>query len=882
MKKLAILILLLFCGFVPAIFSQDTHAAPEQQCWSAQYDVKRRVKNTSSSNATDLNQQVYSDAFCISGASKNGSAQTGLDDKGTFQPGAFFIWQKTGNPLVTSRVPIELLDNKTLKISAHGVTRNGDRYLRITDDGKLQQCWITTLWSSTVDDCGTNWSEVDNTMTSFQSVLTGDIQQAYGEFAIDDGTEYEKVYVFHPFDGWSDLTTDDFDSTRREEGGNEETDNCYNSGGAKSLGWIVCPLMEWMQDAANSLYNDFIKPSLNIQPTLFTGGNGATRNAWSIFRDIANVCFIIIALVVIFSQLTGVGIDNYGIKKILPKLIVVAILVNLSFILCEICVDLSNILGNFLQSFFDNIGPTDLTYKSIGLSYEEASDAGGATAFSAIGLGAAIFMGASAIWANPAIVLSFFISLLGVAISVLFLFLLLSMRQAAIVILVVISPLAVICYALPNTKTFFDKWLKFFEGLLFVYPIAGLLVGGGNFVSRLLLSTGFAADGPIAAITAMVVGIVPIFFIPTALKGSFAAMGSLGAKISGLGNQLGGAVTRGARNSEFNRNAQERGLQRKHRIESGLDKNYRPKQGSIRGAFANSKVGKAIGYGDAFNQKRRMALNDYKNRGSSNLSDTGAYNQALYSTQMKMFAEENEGRTRGDMDKELGAAVENFNANPQDSTASARLAAAIQTANEKGMNKELMKRVSDLALDGGNSNHAAIINQLAASKNMALSEFGKSRATNVQSGPKSFNQYITSTGEDSLEAGLAKHGEDALTGMDADTLERINEVTSENGFDGASTEMMIKAATKTRDARQLEQLNTMLSRKGDKDNYRISVSDLSKLKFETLKSMDANIYEDAARTLFDGSSSSERILKNMDQDAVAFLDQYRPKTNNQH
>ena len=77
-----------------------------------------------------------------------------------------------------------------------------------------------------------------------------------------------------------------------------------------------------------------------------------TRDAWTTFQTIANVVFIILLLFVIFSQLTGVGIDNYGIKRILPKLIVVAILVNLSYLICVVCVDLSNILGSSLKGLF--------------------------------------------------------------------------------------------------------------------------------------------------------------------------------------------------------------------------------------------------------------------------------------------------------------------------------------------------------------------------------------------------------------------------------------------------------------------------------------------------------------------------------------------------
>ena len=73
---------------------------------------------------------------------------------------------------------------------------------------------------------------------------------------------------------------------------------------------------------------------------MFTTDSVSAQNVpyegWNTFRDIANVIFVILLMVVIFSQLTGVGIDNYGIKKILPKLIIAAILINLSYLICLI------------------------------------------------------------------------------------------------------------------------------------------------------------------------------------------------------------------------------------------------------------------------------------------------------------------------------------------------------------------------------------------------------------------------------------------------------------------------------------------------------------------------------------------------------------------
>ncbi|MBR3246301.1 hypothetical protein IKF87_00235 [Candidatus Saccharibacteria bacterium] len=356
--------------------------------------------------------------------------------------------------------------------------------------------------------------------------------------------------------------------------------NCKASGGAKALGWIVCPVLEWMGEAAANIYNEYVEPSLQIEPQLFKGGNESVRTAWSTFQNFANIMFVILLLIVIFSQLTGVGIDNYGIKKILPKLILAAILINLSYLACLLLIDISNIFGNSFQGLFNGLAnqltlPGDITVDGGG-GVSGTIQTAAITGLTGVGVLGAVVASAAAIFTNPAILLSMLVSALGIIIAVFFLFILLSAREAAIIVLTVISPLAVVAYILPNTKKMSDKWWQMFKGLLLVYPICGLLVGAGGYVSKLLLVAGNGSSGFISVFTSMIVSIVPIFFIPTVLKSSFAAMGNLGARISSFGQRVSGTATSAARNSQAYRNAQELGLERKARIQAGLDVNGNP------------------------------------------------------------------------------------------------------------------------------------------------------------------------------------------------------------------------------------------------------------------------------------------------------------------
>src|SRR5690606_18319380 len=80
---------------------------------------------------------------------------------------------------------------------------------------------------------------------------------------------------------------------------------------------------------------------------------GPLYNTWTKFRDIANVLFVIAFFVVIFSQATSVGLSSYGIKKLLPRVIAAAILVNLSFFICQIALDITNIVGVSIANLFE-------------------------------------------------------------------------------------------------------------------------------------------------------------------------------------------------------------------------------------------------------------------------------------------------------------------------------------------------------------------------------------------------------------------------------------------------------------------------------------------------------------------------------------------------
>ncbi len=311
-----------------------------------------------------------------------------------------------------------------------------------------------------------------------------------------------------------------------------------------NLGWLICPVMDFFAGVNDGVFTFLADNFLSVHPKLFDEKSG-TRTAWVVFRNIANVAFIIAFLIIVLSQVTSVGISNYGIKKLLPKLVVAAVLVNLSFYVCQAMVDMSNVLGYGLNSLFASInvrGANGLVQGApvwLQITGNVLSGVGlvGIGLFLAIGLGLGVVV-------------------MGL-IAVLLVALILIGREAAIVILIVVSPLAFVAYLLPNTESLFQKWWKMFTTLLLVFPIIGLVYGGSMVAARVLNAAASSASGAqqvTMQLMALAVMSLPFVAVPSILKGALNGLGSIGTKIGGLAGKPMSASVKG-----IGKNISERG-----------------------------------------------------------------------------------------------------------------------------------------------------------------------------------------------------------------------------------------------------------------------------------------------------------------------------------
>ncbi|MBR2839985.1 MFS transporter [Candidatus Saccharibacteria bacterium] len=438
--------------------------------------------------------------------------------------------------------------------------------ITIDCDEEGRYVWRTTrAWREGEDksksDSGVSGVPFGDAFVTFENVGKTDNDGAmYGaiQFEIGDGTGDSYIMwmsgvkdgedTANPETGKADNVFDpsiSFDENREQSNAEKndteidlssDDDKCYANSG--KLGWILCPIIEGVSNLGNWLWGEVETNFMQIRVGDFFQGDGGAgvQQAWSTFRDIANVIFIILFMFVIFSQLTGIGIDNYGIKKIMPKLIVVAILINLSYVICLLAVDLSNILGTGLNALFTSIAdgiPVHVEEVSAGQSLVSYGLGGSAVA------GGVLFSLLTNPLAGFAIGAALGLTVLGVVIaivvSVAFLYIILVIRYAGVIILIAIAPLAIVCYMLPNTEKISKRWLDLLKALLLVYPICGALVGAGKLVGNILAST----QNETMVVAGMIVGVLPFFLIPMLLKQSLALMGNIGARLSSMGRSLG-------------------------------------------------------------------------------------------------------------------------------------------------------------------------------------------------------------------------------------------------------------------------------------------------------------------------------------------------------
>jgi hypothetical protein len=210
-----------------------------------------------------------------------------------------------------------------------------------------------------------------------------------------------------------------------------------------AFGWILIQVIGILIKIAS--YNEFIK-----EP--------AVTNGWVIVRDIANMFFVIILLVIAFA--TILRIERYNYKKWLPKLLIMAVLINFSKTICGLLIDAAQIIMLTFVGAFSNIGEGSMV-DLLGISGwgKLHDDLEGVKTWNVAAL----------------LVLSAIYVLISLVVVVAMLAMLV-MRMIMLWIYVVLSPLAFLLSSFPDGAKYASQWWSEFTRNLIVGPVLAFFI----------------------------------------------------------------------------------------------------------------------------------------------------------------------------------------------------------------------------------------------------------------------------------------------------------------------------------------------------------------------------------------------------------------------
>lgn len=343
-------------------------------------------------------------------------------------------------------------------------------------------------------------------------------------------------------------------------GTTSEEVSCESTGA--SLSWIVCPVISFFGNATQAMYENIIAPWLKTDTFDFSSTSAVYRG-WSNLRLYGNIILIIAMLVIVFGQTIGGGlVDAYTAKKVLPRILIAAVLINLSIYIVAAMVDITNILGSGFTTLF-----TEMVGGSGGNTLTFSGGTSGAL------IGSVVGTGALSIWAVVAtsgaiigalvqavllfVLLPAFLAILGVFVTLI-------LRKGLILFLVLISPIAFALYCLPNTEQYFKKWWDLLLKALLVYPIISIVFGVSSVLAVTLnQSSNGDVNGLSAAVgqlASIIILVLPLFLIPFAFKLAGGAIGSLYGTIAGYNKRGSEAIKGNANDPNSLRNKSKRNV----------------------------------------------------------------------------------------------------------------------------------------------------------------------------------------------------------------------------------------------------------------------------------------------------------------------------------
>lgn len=210
-------------------------------------------------------------------------------------------------------------------------------------------------------------------------------------------------------------------------------------------------------------------------------------NSWTFFRDVANILIVGIFVFIAISLI--LGLKNYGQKKMIARVLIIAVLLNFSLLFAKLIIDASNLVshtiytqvagvqgaggtsGSVSQKFLDPMKITSVWDSEFVLKEVVSQPGGGAL---------------------KAFVFGFFGGLLLLMVGLVLFYgaVLIATRAIVLILLMITAPIAFFMYLLPNLDGGVISWKSWWKALLGNAVFAPLLV---VFLSISILIVGAAS-----------------------------------------------------------------------------------------------------------------------------------------------------------------------------------------------------------------------------------------------------------------------------------------------------------------------------------------------------------------------------------------------------
>lgn len=342
--------------------------------------------------------------------------------------------------------------------------------------------------------------------------------------------------------------------------GNSSNDNNTSSadtcdGGIPVLGWLICSVADLASSFASKV-DDALISLLVINSYEYSQDSGI-KTAWSAFRILSTVILVGIALFAIIAQIFNLEfMSAYTVKKIVPRLVIAVILIQLSWFLMTTTFEIVNLIGesvgDLIAAPFGGSKKLETLATIINNYYTNASGAVQFGAFSLTGLAAVV--GFQAIGGGFGLLFMAITVLIAAVVA----FATLVLRKVVLVALLIVAPVALILWILPNTQGWWKKYWELLTKLLLMFPLIMAVLMVGKVFAKITAQT--AQSGSSEMLTFFIIFIAyfgPFFLIPSMVKAS----GTVFAKAA-EGISKGGAAIKKARPIERVEQA------KKHNIEA--------------------------------------------------------------------------------------------------------------------------------------------------------------------------------------------------------------------------------------------------------------------------------------------------------------------------